>query len=104
MPLSRRYNPEHAPGDSLNYGMDFSYLIPPDVWITDAGIAIFLNTVDPTPSDDFAIGPVGWQRRVVYARLTGGIGGTDYQLAWTIRDSTGSVLTRTAMVLCGDTS
>jgi hypothetical protein len=104
MPLSRRYNPEHAPGDACTFGMDFSYLIPPGVGIVDAGIAIFINSVDPTPIDDFDIGPVSWRGRAVYALLTGGVDGTDYQLAWTVKDSQGNIFTRTALILCADTS
>ena len=31
MPLSRRYTPEHPPGEECNFGLHFSLVIPPGV-------------------------------------------------------------------------
>lgn len=104
MPLSRRYTPEHAPGDSCIYGLDFSYLIPPGVGIASGQLSIWTNTVAPVLSDDFVIGPVLWRGRTLYAPVTGGVPGTDYQVRWRATDTAGNVWHRTALVLCAETS
>lgn len=104
MPLSRRFSPEHAPGDSLVYGFDFSYLIPPGVGIKAAQLVVFTNTVAPVASTDFSIGTVAFIGRVVYARLAGGIDGTDYQFRFTANDTEGNVWNRVGLVLCAETS
>jgi hypothetical protein len=97
MPVSRRYSPEWAPGDSSMVGMDFSALIPPG-----AGIAAGSLQVTPTPG--FTIGPAAVDGRTVYAPLTGGVAGTDYSLTWTVTDTDGNVWNRTAKMLCAPTS
>lgn len=104
MPLSRRYTPEHSPGDSCIYGLDFSYLIPPGVGVASGALAIFTNTVAPALSSDFTIGAVSWRGRTLYTRVAGGVDGTDYRLKWTVTDTSGNVFTRTALVLCADSS
>lgn len=104
MPLSRRYTPEHSPGDSCIYGLDFSYLIPPGVGVASGALQIFTNTVAPALSSDFTIGPVAWRGRTLYTRVAGGVDGSDYQLRWTVNDTSGNVWHRTALVLCAETS
>jgi hypothetical protein len=104
MPLSRRYSPEHAPGDSLSYGIDLSFLIPPGVGIQSGSLAIYTNTAQPAPTSDFNIGPVTVRGRALYARLSGGMVGTDYQFRWTATDTAGNTWQRTALCLCSWTS
>lgn len=104
MPLSRRYTPEHAPGESSVYGLDFSFIIPPGVGISAGSLTVWTNTVAPVESSDFTIGVVGVRGRTLYARLSGGTDGTDYQLRWVANDTTGNVWPRTALVLCSETS
>lgn len=104
MPLSRRYTPEHAPGDAYTYGMDFSYLIPPGVGIKAASLAVYLNTVAPVPTNDFTVGAVSAVGRIAYARLAGGVDGTDYQIRWQATDTDNNIWNRTALVLCAETS
>jgi len=104
MPLSRRYTPEHAPGEQCDYGLDFSFVIPPGVGITTGDLAIFTNVANPVESTDFTIGPVTVQGRTIYANLSGGVAGTDYQLRWNATDTDGNSWPRTALVLCAQTS
>jgi hypothetical protein len=105
MPLTRRYIPEHAPGEVCTYGMDFSYVIPPGVGITMGVVQIFTNTVPPVLAPDMVVnGPIGVRGRVVYASLSGGTVGTDYQLRWTVSDTDGNLWPRTGLVLCAPTS
>jgi|SRR5215471_9460788 len=104
MPLSRRYTPEHAPGEQCDYGLDFSFVIPPGVGITTGDLAIFTNVANPVESADFTIGPVTVQGRTIYANLSGGVAGTDYQLRWNATDTDGNSWPRTALVLCAQTS
>jgi hypothetical protein len=104
MPLSRRYSPEHPPGESCLFGLDFSFIIPKGVGITIGSLSIWTNTVAPVESTDFAIGPVEVRGRTVYANLSGGVEGTDYQLRWVATDTEGNVWPRTALVLCAQTS
>lgn len=105
MPLSRRYSPEWAPGESSIIGMDFSPVIPPGVGIVGAGMFIQTNTNPPAPADtDFTKGPVSWLDRTVYMRLSGGVSGRDYLLLWEVGDSDGNQINRTALMLCAPTS
>jgi hypothetical protein len=104
MPLSRRYTPEHAPGDQCIYGLDFSYLIPPGVGIASGALTIWTNTVAPVQSSDFTIGAINIIGRTLYANLAGGVDGTDYQVRWKATDTSGNVWNRTALVLCAETS
>ena len=104
MPLTRRYTPEHSPGESCLYGMDFSYVIPPGVGITSATIDV---GTDQTPGPDWApltAGPTEIRGRTVYARLTGGHDTTDYWLKFTATDTDGNIWPRTGMILCARTS
>ena len=104
MPLSRRYSPEHPPDENVTFGMDFSFLIPVGVGITAGGLDIFHNTVPPTPADaEWVKGPVTIVGRTVYASLTGGVEGTDYQLRWTATDTLGNQWRRTGVILCAPT-
>lgn len=104
MPVSRRYIPEHPPGDSSTFGMSFDVVFPRDAGITSGSLAIFTNVATPAASSDFTVGPVQVQGRALYATLTGGTLGTDYQLRWTASGTDGSIATRTALVLCAQTS
>lgn len=100
----QRYLPNHPPAENCNFGMDFSFIVPFGVGLKSGTLAIFTNTAVPSPSADWTIGPVEVRGRSVYAPLTGGVVGTDYQLQWTVTDSQGYVWPRTALVLCAQTS
>ena len=105
MPLSRRYNPEFAPGESCTIGYDFSFIIPVGVTVVSGALTIYTNTATPVVADaDFTIGPVQVRERAIYASLSGGVLGTDYQLHWDAADSQGNVWPRTALLLCAYTS
>jgi len=105
MPLSRRYSPEHPPGESCRFGLDYSFVIPPGVGISSAGLEIFSNTATPvSAAADWTVGAVTVQGRTIYARLAGGVEGKDYQLRWSVTDTIGNIWTRTALVLCAQTS
>lgn len=104
MPLSRRYTPEFAPGESSIVGMDFSYVVPPGVGLSSGVLAVFTNVATPVNSTDFTVGPVTVRGRTLYAQLSGGVDGTDYQLRWSATDSQGNVWPRTALLLCSQTS
>lgn len=105
MPLSRRYTPEHPPQEECPFGLDYSFVIPPGVGITSGALSIFTNTVPPVAADaDWVVGPVTVQGRTVYAVLSGGIEGKDYQLRWTAFDTQGNEWLRTTLVLCAQTS
>jgi hypothetical protein len=105
VPLSRRFTPEHPPGESCSFGIDFSFIIPPGVGISSGSLKIFTNTAAPVAADaDFTVGPVVVRGRAIYANLAGGVPGTDYQLIFTAVDSAGNQWPRTALVLCANTS
>jgi hypothetical protein len=105
MPLSRRYRPEHPPGESCSFGLDYSFVIPVGVGVEQGTLAIFTNAATPVPADaDWQKGPVMVRGRAIYAMLSGGVPGRDYQLKWTAVDSQGNVWPRTCLVLCADTS
>jgi hypothetical protein len=105
MPLSRRYSPEHPPAESCNFGLDYSFVIPPGVGIASGSLAIFTNTVPPAAADtDWTKGAVTVRGRAIYANLSGGIEGKDYQLRWSATDTEGNVFPRTTLVLVAQTS
>lgn len=105
MPLSRRYTPEHPPGESCAFGLDYSFLLPVGVGIEQGTVQVLTNTAAPADaSGDWTIGAVQVRGRAIYATLAGGVAGTDYQLRWTATDTAGNVWPRTTLVLCADTS
>jgi hypothetical protein len=105
MPLSRRYTPEHPPGEKSNYGFDFSPIVPPGVGLVSGSLTIWNHVVPPTQNDtDWTIGPVSVRGRALYCPLTGGVEGKDYQLRWVAVDTEGKIWPRTGLVLCAQTS
>jgi hypothetical protein len=103
--LSRRYEPEFSPGESCLIGLDMSPILAPGVGIASGNLAVFTNTAVPAPADsDFTIGPVAIEGRVLYATISGGKSGIDYQIRWTCTDSDGNVFPRTVLMLCAPTS
>ena len=105
MPVSRRYIPEHPPGESCAFGYDYSFIIPVGVAIQSGALAIQTNTANPQAADsDWQKGPVNVRGRAIFANLSGGVAGTDYQLVWTAVDTQGNRWPRTALVLCAETS
>lgn len=104
MPLSRRYTPEHPPGESCLFGLDFSALIPPGIGIMSGALLIQINSNPPQTAPGFTASAVQVRDRVLYATLSGGIAGTDYLLTWTATDTEGNIWPRTAAVLCAPTS
>jgi hypothetical protein len=105
LPLSRRYSPEFPPGESSMVGLDYSFVLPVGVGIASGALAIFTNTASPQPvPDDFDVSAVQVRGRAIYATLSGGVLGTDYQLHWSAIDTEGNVWPRTALLLCAYTS
>ena len=102
---AKRYYPDHPSTELCYFGLDYSFVIPYGVGIVSGALSIFTNTAAPAPADaDWTAGPVVVQGRTIYALLTGGVIGTDYQLRWTATDSVGSIWPRTALILCAQTS
>lgn len=105
MPLSRRYSPEHPPGEKCTYGMDFSFVVPPGVGIASGSLSIWENVIPPVAADgDWTEGAVNVLGRVLYATLSGGVEGKDYQIRWIATDTDGNQWPRTALQLCAQTS
>lgn len=105
MPLSRRYTPEHPPGEACYFGLDYSFLIPPGVGIQNGSVELWTNTPSNVQvSSDWVIGPIIIEGRTIMAKLSGGIEGTDYQVRWNVLDTQGNTWPRTALVLCSQTS
>lgn len=105
MPVTRRYYPEHPPGETSYFGLDFSPIIPVGVGIKSGTLSIATNVANPQPADDdWEIGPVLVRGRAIYAMLTGGVLGTDYVFHWVATDTLGNVWPRVATVLCAYTS
>jgi hypothetical protein len=105
MPLSRRYTPEHPPGEACAFGLDFSFVIPPGVGIASGSLSIWKNIVPPVEdTTDWTIGAIQVRGRAVYCQLSGGVEGNDYQLRFSATDTEGNVWNRTALILCAQTS
>jgi hypothetical protein len=88
------------------FGFDFSMMIPFGEGIASGALSFFTNVANPAAADaDWTVvSPPEVRGRSVYALLTGGVEGTDYQLRWTATDTAGGVWPRTALVLCAETS
>lgn len=105
MPITRRYTPNFAPGEACIIGMDFSYVIPPGVGIASGTLHFFNNLSIPVVADtDFTIGAVQVLGRMLYAPISGGSEGKDYQVLWTAVDTGGAIWPRTALMACAPTS
>lgn len=105
MPISRRYSPEHPPGESCSFGLDYSFVIPPGVGISSGSLGIFNNVANPVDkSGDWTIGAISIRGRAIYCMLGGGVSGTDYILRWTAVDTAGNTWVRSTLILCADTS
>lgn len=102
--MSARYHPSHPGGESCLFGMDFSFVIPKGSEIVSASLAVFTNTFAPALAPEWVVGPVQIDGLVVFARLTGGNEGQDYQIRWVAVDSDNNVWPRTALVLSTLTS
>jgi hypothetical protein len=85
--------------------MDFSFVLPPGVGITAGSLEQWTNTPgNVQQTSDLTLGAVEVRGRAVYAQVTGGIEGTDYQLRWQITDTAGNTWERTGLILCAQTS
>lgn len=104
MPLSRRYHPEHPPGESCLFGMEFSFVLPPNTGISSGSLQVFTNTFAPALASEWTVGPVQVQGTAIYAQCSGGTEGTDYQFRWVANDTGGNVWPRVALCLCAQTS
>jgi hypothetical protein len=104
MSLGNRYQPPHPPGESCQFALDFSNIIPLGVGIEAGELVIMTNTNPPQAQSDWTQGPVEIIGRRVYAECSGGVNGTDYQLQWTATDTQGNVWPRTCLVLCAQAS
>jgi len=110
--LSRRYTPSHAPADGMIYAMDFSPVVPRGTTFPVAAAEVWRNTVAPVLASSTTAGAADWTTpvtvlvwdRIVYAALSGGVDGSDYQVRWSATDSSGNLWNRTALVLCSETS
>lgn len=103
--LTQRYRPPHPPGETCEFGMDFSAIIPVGIGIASGTLEIFLNVVPPTAADsDWTAGPTQVRSRALYATLSGGVTGTDYMLRWAATDTEGNIWVRFALVLVTTTA
>lgn len=105
MALTRRYEPPHAAGERVSFGMDFSQVIPEGIGITTSSLAIFTNTQPPIAADaDWSTGSSYTRGRAAFQILSGGKDGVDYLLQWTVTDTRSNIWVRTALILCAATS
>lgn len=105
--VTKRYQPDHPPEEACVFGMDLSFVVPYGVGLVPGGasLAIFTNSANPVAAgSDWQQGPVGIFGRGIYALMSGGVLGTDYQFRWLAVDTDGNTWQRTALVLCAQTS
>ena len=101
---TRRYVPSWAPNEADAVGLNMAQVIPNGVGVSTASLTIWTNTATPTLTADFVIGIPSIEGRVVYATLSGGVVGRDYQLRWVVTDTLSNVWPRTALLLCSTPS
>lgn len=105
--LTSRYVPAHPPGETAVFGMVFDPVVPPGVGLAWGTLDIMTNTVPPVEAfGDWTMSDYGVivRGRALYAKLSGGVAGTDYQLTFTARDTEGNIWPRTGLCLCSQTS
>ena len=101
---TRRYVPSWAPNEADAVGLNMAQVIPNGVGVSTVSLTIWTNTATPTLTTDFVIGIPSIEGRVVYATLSGGVVGRDYQLRWVVTDTLSNVWPRTALLLCSTPS
>jgi hypothetical protein len=85
--------------------MDAASVLAPGACIVSASLDMFTNLASlPSAGADFTIGDVLIEGTIAYARVAGGVPGTDYQFRWKFTDSDGNVFQRTFLGLCSQTS
>jgi hypothetical protein len=95
----------HPPAEKNVFMLNLDMVVRKDVSLTGGSVSIFTNTVPPVAADaDWVKGPVAVLGRAIYATLSGGTEGKDYQLRWSATDSEGNVWPRTTLVLVSQTS
>jgi hypothetical protein len=109
MPLTARYEPPHPPTEVAAFGGDFSEILPPGIDLQSGALAIFTNANPPVAADtqwtnSTPGGQVYIRGSKIFAIMTGGTAGTDYQFVWTVIDTRGNTWSRTALILCTLTS
>ena len=105
MAVGNRYQPPHPPGQTCNYGIDMSAILPPGVGIqTVGGLVIQTNTTPPGIPSGITASGGGWRGRRGWITVAGGVSGTDYILTWTLTDTLGNIWVRTFALLCALTS
>lgn len=103
--ISLRYHPPKDESEQSVFGMSFEHVIAKGSGIASGELQIDSNTVPPVEdTTDWVIGPVSIRGRALYATLSGGKVGSDYQLIWTATDSDGNAWVRTALCLVAQTS
>ena len=102
--VNGRYRPPHPLTEACEFGISYDYVLPAIVSLASGTLTIATNTVPPKPSTDWTIGTVEVRGRSLYATLTGGVDGTDYQLNWVAVDTEANTWPRTALCLCAATS
>jgi len=104
MALTGRYIPAHPPGESCVFALDYSFILPPGLGITSASLTFFTNTNPANATSDLTASAVTTKGRQVWATVSGGVEGTDYQFRWSATDSVGNVWPRTVLVQCAQTT
>jgi hypothetical protein len=104
MALGNRYFPAHPPGESCEFALDYSAIIPYGVGIASGTLEIVTNTNPVEAQSDWTQGTVQIIGRRVYCDCSGGVEGTDYQIRWTATDTQGNTWPRTCLVLCAQTN
>jgi hypothetical protein len=104
MAVGNRYHPPKPEGESAVFGADFSAVLPDGVGIASAELVITTNQNPPQPQSTWNQSDVTHIGKRVWATLSGGADGTDYQLQWTITDTTGNVWPRTFFCLVAETN
>jgi hypothetical protein len=103
MAISRRY-PEKPPLEQVALAIDLSPILPPGVGLVYATIDPYTNTNPALLATDMSLTEPSVRGRYAEAWATGGTAGADYQIRWHLTDSQGNVWTRTALLLCAETS
>lgn len=96
----------HAWADEAWYCLDCSPLLPPGTRVANLTVAIFSATSPRASHDADFLAPIvtATVGRRLYFQLHGGATDTDYLLQLSFHDSNGQYYTRSALLLCADTS
>lgn len=99
-----RYQPAKPPGEVATILLDYAAVLPAGRGLSGCTVTGYLNQNPPVPTSDLIFGTPLVRGRLAWCSVSGGVAGTDYQVAFSAADTAGNTWPRRVLWLCADTS